>query len=173
MVHGQLSRIHKGEMEASAGWLRNVHPRIIPSPSHEAHSLVQNQDATTSLNENLNSNYCAVQFINMLLNIDHVSRRAIIIKLVSHNDICTCIEEVISSKSIESQATFNKAPVKWEDCVPPYAVDEHAFMNHTRGAKKGLPRDPNPSVHTVGKQMATSRAKGRVMNSIKRVGTKV
>ena len=115
MVRDQLPRIHEGEMEASAGWLRNVHPRIIPSPSHEAHSLVQTQDATTSLNEHLNSNYCSVQFINMLLNTDHVSRRAIIIKLVSHNDIHTCIEEVMSSKPIESQATFDKAPVKWED----------------------------------------------------------
>ena len=37
--------------------------------------------------------------------------------------------------------------------------------------KKGLPRDPNPSVRTVGEQMATSRAKGRVMNSITRVGS--
>ncbi len=60
--------------------------------------------------------------------------------------------------------------MKWEDCVPPYAVEERAFMNHNRGANKGLPCDPNPSVHTVGERMATSRAKGRVMNSIERVG---
>ena len=51
----------------------------------------------------------------------------------------TCIEEVMASKQIESQATFIKSPVKWEDCVPPYAVDERAFMNHTRGAKKVYP----------------------------------
>ena len=114
--------------------------------------------------------HCAVQFIDMLSNTNRVCRRAIIIKLVSHSDICTCIEEVMSSKPIESQATFNKSPVKWEDCVPPYAVDERAFMNHTRGVKKSLPRDPNPSVRTVGERMATSRAKGRVMNSIKRIG---
>ena len=116
------------------------------------------------------SSHCAVQLINMLLNTDHLSQRAIIIQPVSHNDICTCIKEVMSSTAIESQATFNKAPVKWEDCIPPYAVDERAFMNHTCGAKQGLPCDPNPSVHTVGERMATLRAKSRVMNSIKRVG---
>jgi hypothetical protein len=116
------------------------------------------------------SSHCPVQFINMLLNTDHVSQRAIIIKLVSHNDIRTCIKEVMSSKPIESQATFNKSPVKWEDCVPPHAVDERDFIKSYSWSKKGLPCDPNPSVRTVGEQMATSRAKGRVMNSIKHVG---
>jgi hypothetical protein len=70
---------------------------------------------------------CADQFINILSNTDNVNQRAIIIKLVSNDDIRTCIEEVMSSVPIESQALFNKLPIKWEDCVHPYAVDEHAY----------------------------------------------
>lgn len=62
---------------------------------------------------------CADQFINILSNTDNVNQRAIIIKLVSNDDIRTCIEEVMSSVPIESQASFNKLPFKWEDCVHP------------------------------------------------------
>jgi len=48
----------------------------------------------------------------MLSNTDNVNQRAIIIKLVSKNDIRTCIKEVMSSVPIESQASLNKVPVK-------------------------------------------------------------
>ena len=92
-------------------------------------------------------------------------------KLVSNNDIRTCIEEVLSSVPIESKTIFNRVPVKWEHCVPPYAVDKRAFMCHTHGRNKGVPRDPNPSVVTVGEQMAISRAKGKVTRIIKSVGS--
>jgi hypothetical protein len=64
----------------------------------------------------------------MLLNIDHDCCKMIIIKLVSHIDIRRSIEEVLLSIPIVSQSTFNKTPVNWEECAPPYAVDEHAFL---------------------------------------------
>ena len=85
-------------------------------------------------------------------------------KLVSNNDIRTCIEEVLSSVPIESKTIFNRVPVKWEHCVTPYAVDESAFMCHTRGRNKGVPL-------TVGERMAISRAKGKVTRIIKSVGS--
>jgi hypothetical protein len=85
----------------------------------------------------------------MLSNTDNVNQRASIIKLVSNNDIRTCAKEVMSSVPIESQASLNKVPVKWEDCVHPYAVDERAFINHTRGRNKGIPCDPNLSVQKL------------------------
>jgi len=43
-------------------------------------------------------------------------------------------------------------------------------MCHTRGRNKGVPRDPNPSVVTVGERMAISHAKGKVTRIIKSVG---
>jgi hypothetical protein len=106
----------------------------------------------------------------MLLNINDEYCKVIIIKLVSNIEIRRSIEEVLSSVPI-IQATFNKTPVNWEDCTPPYAVDYPAFRNYTRGRNKGLPRDPNPNVRTVGERVATSRAKTKVVESLRSVGT--
>jgi hypothetical protein len=78
---------------------------------------------------------------------------------------------VLFSVPILSQAIFNKKPVNWEDYTPPYAVDKHAFWNHTHGRNKGLPRDPDPNVRTVGERMATSRAKTKVVKSLRNIGT--
>jgi hypothetical protein len=75
--------------------------------SHQVDLQIQ-----VSTNESSNSNSSAEEIINMLLNKDQVSRRGIIIKLVSHTDIRTRIKEVLSSVPIESQAIFNKVPVK-------------------------------------------------------------
>ena len=127
--------------------------------------------ALMSRMSDLRRGWDADQFIDMLSNTDNVNHRVIIIKLVSNNDIWSCIEEVMSSVPIESQASFNKLPIKWEDCVRPYAVDEHAYMNHTRGRNEGIPRDPNPSVQTVGERVATYRAKIKVVKPIKNVCT--
>ncbi len=114
------------------GESQSLQKRNIRECEIQLDSYMLNHHATTLPNENSNSNSCADQIINMLRNNDHVSQRAIIIKLVLHNDICTCIKEVLSSVPIEDKATFNKIPVKWEDCVPPYAVDEGAFMHHLK-----------------------------------------
>ncbi len=109
--------------------------------------------------------------LNMLLNIDLDCQRAIITKLVSHIDIHRSIEEVLLSIPIVFQATFNKTPVNWEDCAPPYAVYERAFQNHTHEKNKGLPHDPDPNVRTVGEPMATSHAKTKVKKSLISGGT--
>jgi hypothetical protein len=42
-------------------------------------------------------------------------------------------------------------------------------MNHTHGANKGLPCDPNPGERIVDKQVATSQVKGKVMNFLSKV----
>ncbi len=109
--------------------------------------------------------------LNMLLNIDHDSHKVIIIKLVSHSYICRSIKEVLSSVPIVSQATSNKTPVNWEDCTPWYAVDHRAFWIHTHGKNKGLPCDPDPNVCTIGEWVATSRAKTKMMECLRSVGT--
>ena len=98
-------------------------------------------------------------------------QQSIIIQLVSHSDIRTTINEVLSSVPLETQATYNKQQVPWQECVPPYVVDQRAYMNHTRGKNKGLPRDPNPSVITAGERMAVSRGKQKVINAIVSVGS--
>jgi hypothetical protein len=94
-----------------------------------------------------------------------------VIKLVSHSDIHRSIKEVLSTTPIVSQATFNKSVVNWEECTPPYAVDQRAFWNHTRGKNKGQPRDSDPNICTVGERMASSRAKKKVLNAILCIGT--
>jgi hypothetical protein len=109
-------------------------------------------------------------FLNMLLNINDEFLKVIIIKLVSNIKVLRCIEDVLLSVPI-NQARFNKSPVNWEDCTPPYAVDHRAFCNHTRGRNKGLPRDSDPNVCTIGERVATSCAKSKVINSLKSVGT--
>jgi len=81
------------------------------------------------------------QFIKFLLNVDHHTQKFMIIKLVSNINLCRSIEEVLSTVPIISQATFNKSTVNWEECTPPYAVDQRAFRYHTRGKNRGLPRD--------------------------------
>jgi hypothetical protein len=111
------------------------------------------------------------QFINVLLNVDHDTHKFMIIKLVSNIDLRRSIEEVLSTVPIISQATFNKSTVNWEECTPPYAVDMRAFQNHTRGEKKGLPRDSDPNIRTVGERMALSRAKKKVLNAFVGIGT--
>jgi hypothetical protein len=121
------------------------------------------QDSTTNNQADL--------ILNMLLNINDECRKVIIIKLVSHADVHRSIEEVLFSIPIVSQSTFNKTPVNWEDCTRPYAVDDCAFWNHTRGRNKGLPHDPDPNVRTVGERMATSRAKTKVLKTLSSVGT--
>ena len=98
-------------------------------------------------------------FLNILLNVNHDTRKIMIIKLVSHSDICRSIKEVLSTTPIVSQAIFNKSAVNWEECTPPYAVDHRAFRIHTWGKNKGLPRDSDPNIHTVGERMASFRAK--------------
>ena len=113
------------------------------------------QDATT-LNQHSNPNSSTDLITNILLNTNHVCSKAIIVKLVSHMDICMCIKEVLSTIQIQSQATYNMTPVNWEGSIPPYAVNVRAFMNHTWGRNKGLPHDPNPNVRTFGEQVATS-----------------
>ncbi len=121
------------------------------------------QDSTTKTQADL--------ILNMLLNINDECCRVIIIKLVSHADVRRSIGEVLFSIQIVSQATFNKTPVKWEDCAPPYAVDKRAFRNHTCGRNKGLPCDTDPIVRTVGERMATLGAKTKVLKSLISVGT--
>jgi hypothetical protein len=106
----------------------------------------------------------------MLLNIDLDCCKAIIVKVVLHIDICRSMEEVLLSIPIVSQATLNKTLVNWEDCAPPYAVDEHVFWNHSCSRNKGLPCDPDPNVHTIGERMAILRAKTKVMESLRSVG---
>ena len=93
-------------------------------------------------------------FINILLNVDHDTKKFMIIKLVSNIDTRRSIEEVLSTVAIVSQ----------EECTPPYAVDQHAFWNHTRGGNKGLPCDSDPSVRTVGERMASFRAKKKILS---------
>jgi hypothetical protein len=107
----------------------------------------------------------------MLLNINDECRKVIMIKLVSHADVRRFIKEVLFSIPIVYQATFNKTPVKWEDCTPPYAVDERAFWNHTHGRNKGLPCDTDPNVSTSGEWMASLRTKTKVLKSLISVGT--
>ncbi len=134
------------------------------SPSHEELDVLETSQAYQGVGD-IHQDYdeldtCATQasttickaemMISILLNTNHVCRHAIIVKLVTHMAICSCIEEVLSTIPIESQAKYNKRQVQWEDCVPPYAVDERAYMNHTRGRNEGLPRDPNPLVQTSG-----------------------
>ena len=53
-------------------------------------------------------------FLNILLNVNHDTRKFMIIKLVSHSDIRRSIKEVLSTTPIVSQATFNKSVVYWE-----------------------------------------------------------
>jgi hypothetical protein len=103
-------------------------------------------------------------FINILLNVDHDTQKFMIIKLVSNIDIRRSIEELFSTVRIVSQATFNKSAVNWEECTPPYAVDQRAFWNHTRGGNKGLPCDSDPSVRTVGECMTSFRAKKKFLS---------
>ncbi len=107
----------------------------------------------------------------MFLNTDPVIQQSIIIKLVSDNDIRTTINEVLSHVPLETQATYNKQQVPWQDCVPPYAVNQRAYMNHTKGRNKGLPRDPNPSVITSGERSAVSRGKQKVLKAIFSAGS--
>ncbi len=147
----------------SCGELLTVHPsfNLLTPDSLQ----VAPQDSNTT------NTQVADLILNMLLNIDYDCRKVIIIKLVSNSDVRMLIEEVLFSVPIVSQATFNKKPINWEDSTPPYAVDEHSFRNHTRGRNKGLPRDPDPNVRTVGERMATSRAKTKVVKSLKSVGT--
>ena len=111
------------------------------------------------------------QFINVLLNVDHDTHKLMIIKLVSNIDLRRSIEEVLSTVPIISQATFNKSTVNWEECTPPYAVDMRSFRNHTRGEKKGLPRDSDPNIRTVGERIALSRAKKKVLKAFVGIGT--
>ena len=75
----------------------------------------------------------ADQFINVLLNVDHDMQKFMIIKLVSNIDTRRSVEEVLSTIPIITQATYNKSAVNREECTPQYAVDQHAFWNHTRG----------------------------------------
>jgi hypothetical protein len=107
----------------------------------------------------------------MLLNNNDECRKVVIVELLSLSDVRRSIKEVLFSILIVSQATFNKTPVNWEDCTCPYAVDELAFWNHTRGGNEGLPHDPDPNVLTVGEWMATSFAKTKVFKSLRSVGT--
>jgi DNA-directed RNA polymerase specialized sigma24 family protein len=94
-----------------------------------------------------------------------------IIKLVSHSDIRRSIEEVLSTTPIVSQATYYKSAVNWEECTPPYAVDQRAFRNHSRGKKKGLPRDSDTNIRTNGERLALSRAKKKVIKAFVGIGT--
>ena len=121
--------------ERNIGEFRNA------SPSHQHNSIfdvspahlaaIQERNIREIGNElddhtsNLHSNSCAAdRIIKMFLNTDPVIQKSIIIKLVSHNDICTTINEVLSRVPLETQATYNKQQVPWHDCVPPYAVDQ-------------------------------------------------
>jgi len=113
----------------------------------------------------------ADQFINVLLNVDHDMQKFMIIKLVSNIDTRMSVEEVLSTIPIISQATYNKSAVNREECTPQYAVDQRAFRNHTRGENRGLPRDSDPSVRTIGEHMALFRAKKKVLKSILGIGT--
>ena len=110
-------------------------------------------------------------FLNILLNVNHDTRKIMIIKLVSHSDIRRSIKEVLLTTPIVSQATINKSAVYWEECTPLYAVDQHAFWIHTRGKNKGLPRDSDPNIHTVGERMASFRAKKKVLKALVGIGT--
>ena len=145
------------QLRRSSGELLTVHP------APNSLQVVTHQDCSTNTPQ-------ADLILNMLLNINDECRKVIIIKLVSNIEICRSIEDVLSSLPI-IQATFNKTLVNWEDCTPPYAVDKRAFRNHTRGRNKGLPCNPDPNVRTVGERMATSRAKTKVVNSLRSVGT--
>ena len=110
-------------------------------------------------------------FLNILLNVNHDTHKFMIIKLVSHSDIRRSIEEVLLTTPIVSQATYNKSAVNWEECTPPYAVDQRAFRNHTRGKMKGLPRDSDPNICTNGERLALSRAKKKVLKAFVGIGT--
>ncbi len=145
------------QLRRSSGKILTVHP--VPNSLQ----VVTHQDCSTNTPQ-------ADLILNMLLNINDECHKVIIIKFVSNIEICRSIEDVLSSVPI-IQATFNKTLVNWEDCTPPYAVDERGFRNHTRGRNKGLPRDPDPNLRTVGERMATSRAKTKVVNSLRSVGT--
>jgi hypothetical protein len=131
---------------------------------------VQPNSLQVLAHQDSNSNSQADLILNILLTLNDECRKVIIVKLVSHSDVCRSIEEVLSSVPI-AQATFNKSRVNWKDCTPPYAVDHRAFRNHTHRRNKGLPCDPNPKVCTVGERVATSCAKTKVMASLRSVGT--
>jgi hypothetical protein len=131
------------------------------------HSGVSHELTASPLGHDVSSDL----FCNILLNVNHNTRKFMIIKLVSHSDICRSIEEVLWTTPIVSQATYNKSAVNWEECTPPYAVDQRAFRNHTHGKKKGLPRDSDPNTRTNGERLALSRAKKKVLKAFVGIGT--
>jgi hypothetical protein len=140
------------------------------SPAQEVSSLDADQteaEASSSPDHDASVD----QFINVLLNVDHDTQKLMIIKLVSNIDLRRSIEEVLLTIPIISQATFNKSAVNWEECTPPYAVDKRAFRNHTRGKNKGLPRNSDPNICTVGERLALLRAKKKVLKAFVGIGT--
>jgi hypothetical protein len=131
------------------------------------HSGVSHELTASPLGHDVSANL----FLNILLNVNHDIRKFMIMKLVSHSDIRRSIEEVLSTTPIVSQATYYKSAVNWEECTPPYAVNQRAFRNHSRGKKKGLPRDSDTNIRTNGERLALSRAKKKVLKAFVGIGT--